>query len=249
MLRITVAVIALSLSAFSSVYAQVADRSFDAPVGMMLNYIHAHRADAFESVMARVAEALAESDNPDHRAMAEGWHLLKAREPGPNASTLYIWWVDPTVPNVDYAVSKILREYYSTDEATSLYGSFSDAFAGGQAMVNMDRIFHFAEPVQQERAVLPGIETPIRRAPVAADKSSLIKQHCANEWPSDFQMRAFCEKQQSEALAQLDQGRPNDIPSDVFHTIRNTCTEQWDNNFQMRAFCERQQIEGYRATR
>ena len=244
MLRITVAVIAFQLAA-ASVHAQKVDRMFDAPVGMMLNYVQPHRADAFESVMARVAEALAGSDNPDHRAMAEGWHLLKAREPGQNKAALYLWWIDPTVPNVNYTVSEILAEYYPMDEAASLYQSFSSAFAGGQSMVNMDRIFHFAA-LEQDRGVRPSIKTP---TPAATGHASLIKQHCANEWPADFQMRAFCEKQQSDALDQLDQGRPNDIPSDAFQTIRNTCTEQWENDFQMRAFCERQQIDGYRAVR
>ena len=116
MLKITVAVIAFQLAA-ASVHAQGVNRLFDAPVGMMLNYIQPDRSDAFESVMARVAEALAGSNNPDHRAMAQGWHLLKAREPGPKKSNLYIWWIDPAVPNVNYAVSEILLEYYSLDEA------------------------------------------------------------------------------------------------------------------------------------
>ena len=64
-----------------------------------------------------------------------------------------------------------------------------------------------------------------------------------------FRCAPFVKSSSLKQLAQLGQGRPNDIPSDAFQTIRNTCTEQWENNFQMRAFCERQQIDGYRAIR
>ena len=65
-----------------------------------------------------------------------------------------------------------------------------------------------------------------------------IRQHCASEWPDDFQMRAFCEKQQQESLATLDQGAPSVIPADVYRTIQTKCEEEWETDFQMRDFCE-----------
>jgi hypothetical protein len=33
--------------------------------------------------------------------------------------------------------------------------------------------------------------------------SAIIHEHCKNEWPSDFEMRAYCEKKQFDALEEL----------------------------------------------
>ena len=35
------------------------------------------------------------------------------------------------------------------------------------------------------------------------DKVAVIKQHCATEWPVDFEMRVYCEDQQYVALKNL----------------------------------------------
>ena len=120
--------------------AQVA-RVFDGPNGMMLNYIKADSTDEYEAVMRRVADALAASDDPIHQDMAQGWHIFKAREPGQNNTVLYLWWIDPAPEGANYAVSKILKEFVSEDELQRLYQQFTDAYAGGQSMVNLDPIF------------------------------------------------------------------------------------------------------------
>jgi hypothetical protein len=53
-------------------------------------------------------------------------------------------------------------------------------------------------------------------------------------------MRAFCEKQQQQALAAL-QGRV--MTSSDRQTIRRECSNRWPQDYQMRNFCEKQQLE------
>ncbi|HYV10268.1 MAG TPA: hypothetical protein VE980_05110 [Pyrinomonadaceae bacterium] len=78
------------------------------------------------------------------------------------------------------------------------------------------------------------------------DADAVIRHHCENEWPDDFSMRAYCIEQQRQAVEQLRQGRPRDIPENVFCGIRRRCTAEWPDDYAMRVYCEEQQIEGYR---
>ncbi len=59
-------------------------------------------------------------------------------------------------------------------------------------------------------------------------------------------MRNYCLKQQREALAVLEQGRPDDIPEEVFAGIRNKCAVEWPEDYNMRRYCEKQQLDSYR---
>jgi hypothetical protein len=117
-------------------------RVFTGGQGMMLNYIKQGSTTDFEAVMRKLAEALQNSENAERRQQAEGWKVYRAQEPGPNNSVLYVWFMDPAVSGADYAVSQILNEAFPV-EVQQLYETFSDAFAGGQSMVNLDLVVDF----------------------------------------------------------------------------------------------------------
>jgi hypothetical protein len=80
--------------------------------------------------------------------------------------------------------------------------------------------------------------------PGTADE--IIRQHCIEQWPDDFEMRAHCEEQQRGALEELKQGCPEDIPMEVFQTIREKCQAEWPSDFAMRRYCEGEQVKAYR---
>jgi hypothetical protein len=44
-------------------------------------------------------------------------------------------------------------------------------------------------------------------------------------------------------------GRPDDIPVDIFTVIRRDCAAKWDSDFRMRLYCEDKQIDAYRKLR
>ncbi len=200
--------LAICIATLGSLWAPAADaqgRVFEAPVGVMLNYIKTDSTEDFEAVMSQVASALANSDNDVHRAMAEGWYLMRARESGPEDSVLYLWWIDPVPAGADYSISTLLNEYYPAD-VQELYQQFSGSYAGGQSMINLDRIIHFGSAESSVPGALPETETPGQTSPGGGPEDAVITQHCADEWPTDFQMRAFCQQQQEESVGQLGEG-------------------------------------------
>lgn len=79
-----------------------------------------------------------------------------------------------------------------------------------------------------------------------SEADMVIRQHCEREWPDDYNMRSYCTKQQRQALAILKQGRPDDIPEDVFARIRSKCATEWPDDYNMRQYCEKQQFDSYR---
>jgi hypothetical protein len=70
-----------------------------------------------------------------------------------------------------------------------------------------------------------------------------LRQKCERDWPADFQMRAYCEKQQREAARVLSQEGPPGIQGDQAIGVRRKCAADWPADFQMRVYCEKQQGE------
>jgi hypothetical protein len=112
-------------------------RVFGAEQGLIFNTIKPDKAADFETVIARLRQALATSKDPVRNQQGWGWKIFKAIEPGPNGSVLYVFVMDPVVKGADYGVAKILAEAYPA-EITDLYRMYSAAFAPtGQTLLNL----------------------------------------------------------------------------------------------------------------
>ena len=119
-------------------------QTLDEPAGMVFNYIEQGSTDAFEQVMTRLGQVMAESENPERVQQASGWKVYKAIEPGPNNNVLYVWFIDPTVPEADYSVAQILNEEIP-NEVQGLYETFNSAFGLGQMPINLELVVDFSE--------------------------------------------------------------------------------------------------------
>lgn len=75
---------------------------------------------------------------------------------------------------------------------------------------------------------------------------SIIRAKCAKDWPDDFTMRAYCQKQQDEGLAELHRRSMN---SPDHRTIRTKCAKDWQEDFLMRNYCEDQQLKALASIR
>ena len=112
-------------------------RVFAAEQGLIFNAIKPDKVADFETVVARLREALASSKDPVRNRQGWGWKIFKAAEPGPNGSVLYVFVMDPAVKGADYGVAKILSEAYPA-EIMDLYRMYSGAFApAGQTLLNL----------------------------------------------------------------------------------------------------------------
>ena len=112
-------------------------RVFAAEQGLIFNAVKPDKVADFETVIAKLRQALETSKNPIRNQQGWGWKIFKATEPGPNGSVLYVFVMDPAVKGADYGVAKILAEAYPT-EIMELYRMYSGAYAtAGQTLLNL----------------------------------------------------------------------------------------------------------------
>ena len=115
-------------------------RVFASEQGLIFNAIRPDKVMDFETVIARLRDALASSKDPVRNQQGWGWKIFKAAEPGPNGSVLYVFVMDPAVKGADYGVAKILSEAYPT-EIMELYKMYTGAFAtAGQTLINLQPV-------------------------------------------------------------------------------------------------------------
>ena len=123
---------------------------FGSDSAMLTFYIKADKVADFEKVMAKLHEALANSDKPERKQQAAGWKLYKASDAGPNGTVLYINFLSPTLKGADYTISKILAEVFP-QEVQQLFPLYRDAFAG-LARAELSLIQDFSTPAPKPPA-------------------------------------------------------------------------------------------------
>jgi hypothetical protein len=78
--------------------------------------------------MKRVGEALMKSDDPQRRAQAASWKVMRIAKPLADGNIAYVHVVDPVVSGADYTIMKTLYDAYP-DERQTLYELYRGAFA------------------------------------------------------------------------------------------------------------------------
>ena len=117
--------------------------TFSSDAGLMLIFVKPDKTADFETILARIKDALLKSDKPQRRQQAAGWKVFKARETGPGAVAIYVSVMDPVVKDADYSLGALLTEASSAgaapasgaDVRTSLYTKYLDAF--GNPAINL----------------------------------------------------------------------------------------------------------------
>ena len=106
---------------------------------------------------------------------------------------------------------------------------------------------HAMESTGQNRVAYKKFKKVQHTIPAAAQaylgSAGVIREHCKQDWPSDFVMRRYCEEQQRKGLEQLKRGKSPRISSKEFQIVRRKCARDWPTDFMMRAYCEEQQFE------
>jgi len=110
-------------------------RVFTGDVGLMFNQIKPDKTADFEMIVGKLKEALAKSDDPVHKQMAQGWRVIKNPEPIQGGNYLYVFLIDPVVKDADYTVSRVLAKAFPA-EVQELFKVYSACFAGGVTLQN-----------------------------------------------------------------------------------------------------------------
>jgi hypothetical protein len=113
--------------------------TFDGDAGLILMQIKPDKTADFESVMAKLKEALAKSDKPERRQQAAGWKIYKSTDPGPGGNVLYVAIINPVQKGADYTVAKILYEVFPT-EVQTIFPTYRDSFAAGLNKVTLQLV-------------------------------------------------------------------------------------------------------------
>jgi pyruvate/2-oxoglutarate dehydrogenase complex dihydrolipoamide acyltransferase (E2) component len=112
-------------------------RLFASDAGMVLNFIKPDKGPDFESVIAKLKEALQKSEKPERKQQAQSWKVFKSPDPAAGGNLLYVFVIDPAVKEADYTVSNILAEAFEPAEVNDLYKKYAEAYATGQNFVNL----------------------------------------------------------------------------------------------------------------
>lgn len=141
-LVLVVAVLAVSAA---QAFAQAPPpRTVTGDAGVIYYVVKADKTADFESVVGKLKEALAKSENAAHKQQAAGWRFFKQVEPGPNGNTLYVALVDPPVKGADYNILPVLYAAFPA-EAQALYALYRDALVGGVSNVNYALVNHLGK--------------------------------------------------------------------------------------------------------
>ena len=111
-------------------------RVFASDAGLVLNFIKPDKTADFESVMAKLKEALQKSEKPERKQQAAGWKVFKSADPA-GANVLYVFIIDPSVKGADYQVSNIIAEAFPA-EANELLKKYAEAYAQGMNILNLN---------------------------------------------------------------------------------------------------------------
>ena len=142
-------------------------RTFTASTGVIFIAVRPDRVVDFEMVIGYLEAALEESTDPGVLAQARGWQVLRATEPGPNGTVLYMFLVEPTVPGADYGLGRILSDAYP-DQIQDIWKLYTGALAGGGSLLNLTPV----EPSPLPPATPGSLAAPAvttRPAPPAPD--------------------------------------------------------------------------------
>lgn len=97
------------------VVAPQGDYEFTSDLGAFLFVVKSDKAAAFESAMARIKQALAQSTVVTRKQQAAGWRVVKSTEKPTDGTITYLWLIDPVVKQSSYNPIDIIREGLPND--------------------------------------------------------------------------------------------------------------------------------------
>jgi hypothetical protein len=128
--------------------------TFDGDAGLIFMQIKPDKTADFESVMAKLRDALTKTDKPERKQQASGWKIYKSTEPGPGGNVLYVAVINPALKGADYTVAKILYEVFPT-EVQTIFPTYRDSFAAGLSRTNLSIVQDFGAAGQGQTPAAP----------------------------------------------------------------------------------------------
>jgi hypothetical protein len=125
-------------AAAASIFTFTSDAAF-----FSLN-VKGDKTAEFESLVHKLKEALAKSEDPVRRQQAAGWKVFKVADATQTGIAIYVLIMDPVVKEADYTPLKILYEGFQT-EGADLLATWKDALATGGSKLNLQLVSAFGK--------------------------------------------------------------------------------------------------------
>lgn len=136
MKAITVAILGLASTLLCPSVSVAQKVVVGSPAGLILTQVKPPHADEFEKTLVAVRDALSKSKNAVRKQQAEGWKFYRAAEPL-SGNTLFVFLLDPAVPNADYSLDAIVNAELSKEEADRVLGIFAKSIATKQNLLKL----------------------------------------------------------------------------------------------------------------
>lgn len=117
---------------------------FSGDAGLLLAAIKPDKTEDYEAAIAALQAALATTENPELRRMADGWMVFKAVETDAAGNALYVHIVRPPVAGADYRPSWLLDTLLA-DAPAALLDKYRDAFAGPPSKLSLAEVANLSE--------------------------------------------------------------------------------------------------------
>jgi hypothetical protein len=118
--------------------AAITSRIFTAPAGLLFNSVRPERVKDYELFLSHVKAALEKSTDPKVQAQAKGWKFFRSPDLGPNGVVLYVFSIDPAVPDADYSLGPVLAAAYTDPaELLEIWKLYTSSVTGGGNLMNL----------------------------------------------------------------------------------------------------------------
>lgn len=127
---VALAVVTVAVPAFAQDAAQPAAPvlALDGDAATITVLIKPDKTAEFESVLAKVKESLAKSENPARKEQAAGWTVFKTTQ-AVQGNVAYIMIINPVVKGQEYDISRLIAEVFPV-EVQEFFQKYKDSFAG-----------------------------------------------------------------------------------------------------------------------
>lgn len=129
-----------------AVQAQAQKLTFDGDAVVWMVTVKPDKTADFEAVMAALKDALNKSSNPDAKAQAAGWKVVKSSRPQPDGTIVYAHIINPVVKGADYGVmANIYAAVTDPTEQKALYDKYAGSFGANLMQAQLNSVLDFSK--------------------------------------------------------------------------------------------------------
>jgi hypothetical protein len=108
--------------------------TLDGDAAVITTLIKPDKTADFESVIAKLREALGKNEKPERKQQLAGWKIFKSSQMAPGGagsglSAVYIFYIDPVLKDQEYDLTRLINEVFPS-EALEYFNKYKEAFAG-----------------------------------------------------------------------------------------------------------------------